>query len=423
MSLDISTQSINTGKVALLGFSITMMESLRKANYDFVAVVLPDAEYYMKEHNIPYVTWDFGQVNEKSVDLYDQLKAMHVDVAVPLYEETVEWAGALNSRFRDDPRLFNRYYLFRDKAMMKRKAQMSGIRVGVFEEAENIEDTQQFFKRVNKALLKLEGEEEAMVHLKPTSAAGCIGHKLLRCEKDITALEPDDFPCLLETHLDGQEFSCEVFIHNGKIRFLNITEYIRLGHTNFIPASPELESKRPLIEKAVQDLIDAFGIEYGMIHPEFFITPNDVISFGEVAARIPGGHIFDLISKAYGFDTYVGFAMCSNPKTTEEELDAFFPDPTTSRKQYSGCVMVYPKHKTVTGTHIPDELLYNPYYEKHDLFVPVNAKVAERAGFGNHYGTVYFNGEDPEVMRELLIQYDNFDFYNTTDSKLEEAHV
>lgn len=398
-------------KVALLGFSLVMMESLTKAGMDFIAVVLPESEYYMKEHDIPYITWDFSQLNEKSFKLYEKLNDLGVDVAVPLYEETVEWAGALNSRLRDDPRLFNRYYLFRDKAMMKRKAQMSGIRVGVFEEAEDIDDVKKFFKRVNAALLVLEGEKEAAVHLKPTSAAGCVGHKMLTGNDDISALEADDFPCLLESHLEGQEFSCEVFIHQGKIQFLNITEYIRLGHTNFIPASPALESKRPLIQKAVQDLIDAFGIEYGMIHPEFFITPNDKISFGEVAARIPGGHIFDLIKKAYGFDPYVGFALCCNPETTTEELEAFFPNGPDDRKQYSGCVMVYPKHKRVSGTNIPYALLNDPYYEKHDLFVPANAKVAERAGFGNHYGTIYFNGSDSERMRELLNEYDKFDFY------------
>ncbi len=398
-------------KVALLGFSVTTMESLDKAGYEFVAVVPPDFESHMKDHAIPHVLWDFDKLNEESNQLYEQLQEMGVDAAVPLYEETVEWAGALNSRFRNDPRLFNRYFLFRDKAMMKRKAQMSGIRVGVFEEADSIEDTRRFFERVNKALLKLDGEEKAFVHLKPTSAAGSVGHKLISGDDDIQALTPEDFPCLIETHLDGQEFSCEVFIHKGKIRFLNITEYIRLGHTNFIPASPELESKRPLIEKAVQELIDAFGVEYGMIHPEFFITPNDSISFGEVAARIPGGHIFDLMAKAYGFDPYVGFAMCCNPKTTEEEFFSFFPKDATDRKQYSGCVMVYPKHAHVTGSNIPDALLSDPYYEKHDLFVPVDAKVAERAGFGNHYGTVYFNGDDAERMRELLVQYDNTDFY------------
>ncbi|KKB44038.1 hypothetical protein QY96_00230 [Bacillus thermotolerans] len=41
---------------------------------------------------------------------------------------------------------------------------------------------------------------------------------------DISDIPEEDFPCLMESHLDGQEFSCEAFIHNGKVKFLNITE-------------------------------------------------------------------------------------------------------------------------------------------------------------------------------------------------------
>lgn len=398
--------------VALIGYSVTMMESLDKVNHPFVAVVPPEFGEYMTVYNIPHVLWKFGKVNEKSHNLHDTLLEAGVEVAVPLYEETVEWAGALNAQFRDDPRLFNRYYLFRDKAMMKRKAQMHGIRVGVFEEADDQKDVHKFFRRVNGALLKMAGEELAPIHVKPTSAAGSLGHYLVRSEEDIAKLDEDNFPCLMESHLAGQEFSCEVFIHKGKVRYLNITEYIRLGHTNFVPASPVLESKRPLILEAVQQLIDAFGIEYGMIHPEFFITPDDKISFGEVAARIPGGHIFDLIKKACGFDPYLGFALCANPNTSEETLEAFFPKSIEERTGYAGCVMVYPKQKLVTKVTIPDVLIEHPYYDHHNLFVPASAKVAERVAFGDHYGTVFFFGENPDTMRDLLIHYDrNVDFY------------
>ena len=205
---------------------------------------------------------------------------------MPLFEETVEWAGALNGRFRDDPRLFTRYLLFRDKAMMKRRAQMSGIRVGLFEEAENKEDVDRFLRRVSKALVKLDTDEPPRVHLKPIDAAGAAGHRMLRRLEDAEKLTEENFPCILETHLEGQEFSCEAFIHKGEIQFLNITEYIKLGHTNFVPASDRLESRRPLIEKAVKALIRAFDIEYGMIHPEFFITDDNEISFGEISSGV-----------------------------------------------------------------------------------------------------------------------------------------
>lgn len=397
-------------RTALLGFCIPAMEAMYAIKRPFVAVVPPDFESYMKEHQIPYALWDFGRRNDMSSELAATLESMGVEVAVPLFEECVEWAGALNGHFRRDPRLFTRYLLFRDKAMMKRRAQMYGIRVGVFEEAEDKEVARRFFNRVQKSLSKLDDDVADPVHLKPLAAAGSLGHRILRSESDVDALRDDEFPCLLETHLDGQEFSCEVFIHNKKIRFLNITEYVHLGHSNFVPASPLLEERRNVIRAAVQELIEAFGVEYGMIHPEFFITPDDKVNFGEVAARVPGGHIFELIERAYGFNPFAAFALCADPSTTDAELEAFFPSPKDF-KQYAGTVMVYPQRPVVTRVQVPDELLEDPYYEKHNLFVPVHAKVADRVAFGDHYGTIHFNGDDPARMKEILLHYEHVEFY------------
>lgn len=397
-------------RTALLGFSIAAMEALQKVGRPFVAVVPPGFEAYMEEHGIAYETWDFDRLNEQSDQLAQRLAQRGVELAVPLFEECVEWAGALNGRFRDDKRLFTRYLLFRDKAMMKRRAQMFGIRVGVFEEADSREDVRRFLERVNKALIKVEGDVRDPVHLKPLAAAGSLGHRMLRTEEEIEHISDEEFPCLLESHLEGQEFSCEAFIHAGKIRFLNINEYVHLGHSNFSPASPSLEAARPQIRAAVESLIEAFEIEYGMIHPEFFITPEGKVSFGEVAARVPGGHIFELIERAHGFNPFLGFVLCADPKSTEEELDAFFPSPS-DHDGFAGCLMVYPRQKVVTRVKLPEKLLLEDYYEKHNLFVPVTAKVAERVAFGDHYGTVFFKGPDAEVMRKLLQDYEQEDFY------------
>lgn len=204
------------GKAAILGYSAEAYEALQKDGIPFVAVVPPDFSGLMSEHSIEYVEWDFGTINEQSHKIISKLKEKGATFAVPLYEETVEWSGYINSEFRDDPRLFNRYYLFRNKAMMKRKAQMAGIRVGVFEEANDKEDVRQFFARVNEALLKLKDEENYPIHLKPLDAAGAKGHRMITDLEKIENIKDEEFPCLLESHLDGQEFSCEVFIHGGK---------------------------------------------------------------------------------------------------------------------------------------------------------------------------------------------------------------
>lgn len=398
----------DTAHVALIGWSGDAIQGLREAGMSFLAVVPPEWGSIMESEGVPYETWDFTTIDERARELADRLKKRGVGVAVPLYEETVPWAGYINGHLWDDPKQFRRSLLFRDKGMMKRMAQLHGLRIGLFEEVEDRAQARRFVRRVQDALVKLDTDEAMMIHLKPLDAAGAIGHKVLRRPSDADELEDDDFPCIMESHLEGQEFSCEIFVHNGEIAFLNITEYVRLGHSNFIPASPSLERHREAIEAACQQLIAATGIRYGMLHPEFFVTDDGTIRFGEVAARVPGGHIFQLIKTAYGFDPYVAMAKCWDP---EADLTGFFPAPVDGARAIAGCVMVYPKNRAIERLAIPEELEEDPYFDGHTLVEPVPGKVADRRGFGNHYGTVFFQGEDAERMRELLVHYDNADFY------------
>ena len=62
-----------------------------------------------------------------------------------------------------------------------------------------------------------------------------------------------------------------------------------------------------------------------MIHPEWFLTEEDELSFGEVACRIPGGHILELCGQAYNFDALAAFVCCHDPELTEEELNELLP--------------------------------------------------------------------------------------------------
>ncbi|MCS1350705.1 acetyl-CoA carboxylase biotin carboxylase subunit family protein [Mechercharimyces sp. CAU 1602] len=412
---------VKTYRTALLGWSLPAIEAINRMERPFVVVGPPGFEPYAKEHGIEFIGWNFEWVNEGSDSLYKQLSALNVRLAVPLFEETVEWAGALNGRFRENPREFNRSLLLRNKGMMKRKAQIAGIKVGVFEEASNKEDVFRFLKRVNEALLKLEGDRNDPIHIKPLDKAGSFNHRVVRSNEDIETLTESYFPCLMESHLDGQEFSCEVFVHNGKIQFLNITEYVRLGYSNFVPASESLSSKRPLIRQAVQRLIDAFEIKWGVIHPEYFLTSDGTLHFGEVAARVPGGHIFELIERVYGFNAFQAQILCSDPESTEEELRAFFPNDEEHPGGYAGCLMVHPRVKVIEKLAFPEELEGHPYFERHNMFSPTSkhnvfapmtgSQVVERTGFGNHYGTVYLYGDESEEMRTLLKNYEEYNFY------------
>ncbi|MDN3689928.1 ATP-grasp domain-containing protein [Cyclobacterium jeungdonense] len=401
---------------ALMGWSLPVIESMRKLNKPYVVVSYPDFEGYAKENDIPFVSYQFNEWSDSSnsLDLKEKLDAFGADVAVPLFEETVEWAGALNSLYRDDPRVLNRAFLFRNKAMMKRKALIGGLRVGLFEEVYNKEGVKNFMNRLNQANLQIDGEEDSWVHIKPFASAGTVGHRLLRSQADVDAkCQDDDFPCLAESHLPGKEFSCEAFIHGGKIRFMNITEYVKLGYSNFIPEGNYLHTKRDKILKEMQKLVDLFGIQYGMIHPEWFLTENDELSFGEVACRIPGGHILELCGQAYGFDALGAFVLCHDPDLSEEELKQILPPLDARPKTFYGNVMIYPHKNQISKLIIPEELKEESYFLDHNLVPPLSSqKISDREGFGNHFGTVNFKGDDPDRMTELLLHYENVDFYH-----------
>ncbi|NDY94334.1 ATP-grasp domain-containing protein [Wenzhouxiangella limi] len=399
------------GYVALLGWSLNAVEAAAKFDRRYV-VVAPDwAEEYCAQHDIPYLAWNFERLNDRSMEIAEQLQEMGVDVAIPLYEETVEWAGAINSVLLDNPRLLGQAMLMRDKSLMKRRAQLGGIRVGIFEEAHDREDVIRFLRRVNQTLLKLDGDPNDPIHFKAFDKAGCLGHRVIRTPDDVDSIPEDEFPALMESHLDGWEFAVEAWVHEGKIRFLNISEYVSLGYSVYVPASPELESYREQITRQVEKLIKTFDIEFGFIHPEYFVTSDGEMYFGEVAYRPPGFKVFELLERVYGFNAYQGMILAFDPKTTTEEIEAFFPREVVDAKGHAGCFGVYPRLRVVSRLEIPEETENHPYFESHELTAPMEETVTKRTAFGTHWGLVYFVGEDPKELHQLLKRQEELDYY------------
>jgi hypothetical protein len=401
----------NKGYVAILGWSLNAIDAIDRFDRRYVVVAPEWAEEYARENNIPFISWNFERLNERSMELAETLKEMGVDVAIPLFEETVEWAGAANAVLMGNPRLHGQSLLFRDKALMKRRAQLGGIRVGVFEEAHERDDVYRFLRRVNQTLLKLDGDPNDPIHMKAFDKAGCLGHRVIRTAEDVESISDDEFPALLESHLDGWEFAVEAWIKNGKIQFLNISEYVTLGYSVFVPATPELESWRERITQEIEKLIKTFEIDFGFIHPEYFVTSDGTLYFGEVAYRPPGFNAFELMERAYGFNAYQALVLVFDPKTTQEELDAFFPEPVVGAKGHAGCFGVYPRRRVINELHIPDETEDHPYFESHELLPPVPGKVPKRSAFGTHWGLVYFFGDDPYKLRDLLKHQEDLDYY------------
>ena len=195
------------GKIALLGWALGAIEAAETFDRRYVVVAPEWAASYARENDIPYIPWDFERLNDGSLEIAQRLKDEGVDVALPLFEETVEWAGAINAVLLGNPRLHGQAVLFRDKALMKRRAQLGGIRVGIFEEARSREDVVRFIRRVSQTLLKLDGDPEDPIHIKAFDKAGCLGHRVITTPEDVEMIPEDEFQVLMESHLDGLEFA------------------------------------------------------------------------------------------------------------------------------------------------------------------------------------------------------------------------
>ncbi|NIR76824.1 MAG: carboxylate--amine ligase, partial [Gemmatimonadetes bacterium] len=161
----------------------------------------------------------------------------------------------------------------------------------------------------------------------------------------------------------------------------------------------------------IEKLIETFDIDFGFIHPEYFVTSDGKMYFGEVAYRPPGFKAFELIERAYGFNAYQALVLAFDPKTTQEEIDAFFPREVVDAKGHAGCFGVYPRRRVVSELRIPEETENDPYFEFHELSQPLEQKVTKRTAFGTHWGLVYFFGDDPYRLRDLLKAQEELDFY------------
>ena len=401
----------NKGYIALLGWSVNAIKAAQKFDRRYIVVAPEWAADFCEANKIPFIAWDFIRLNDRSMEIAETLKAEGVDVAIPLFEETVEWSGAINSVLMNNPRMYGQSILFRDKALMKRRAQLGGIRVGIFEEAHEKDDIIRFMKRVNQTLLKLDGDPDDPIHVKAFDKAGCLGHRMIRKIEEIDSIPDEEYPLLMESHLDGWEFAVEAWIHDGEIKFLNISEYVTLGYSVFVPATRELESWRNAITQQIKKLIKTFDIKFGLIHPEYFVAADGEMYFGEIAYRPPGFKAFELIERAYGFSAYQASMLVFDPKSTKEEVEAFFPKEVEDAKGYAGCFGVYPRRRVVSKLEMPKETTEHPYFEYHELHEPTEETVPDRAAFGTHWGLVFFFGDDPITMRDLLKAQEDLDFY------------
>ncbi|MFD9125805.1 ATP-grasp domain-containing protein [Kitasatospora sp. NPDC059571] len=113
---------------------------------------------------------------------------------------------------------------------------------------------------------------------------------------------------LVEEYVDGPEFSVEGYAEGGRATVLGVTEkqlgpepwFVEVGH--LLPARLDAAATAA-VERYTRRVVEALGLELGPFHAELRMSARGPLLM-EVAARLPGDRIPDLLRLATGTDLY-----------------------------------------------------------------------------------------------------------------------
>ncbi|HEY7381897.1 MAG TPA: ATP-grasp domain-containing protein [Gaiella sp.] len=150
--------------------------------------------------------------------------------------------------------------------------------------------------------------------LKPADSGGQRGLFQLESADDLESnlhaalAESSTHEAIVEGFVEGTEMNGIVIARDGEPRLVSLSDRLRppgigfgVGWIHVYPASifgDQLELAQRVAEHAVR----ALGLRDGIAFPQLIATPDGGIVTVEVAARIPGGQMADLVRHAVGVD-------------------------------------------------------------------------------------------------------------------------
>jgi biotin carboxylase len=113
---------------------------------------------------------------------------------------------------------------------------------------------------------------------------------------------------ILERFVEGPEMNGIVVVRDGDARTVTLSDRLRpqgvgfgVGWIHLYPASIHSDQLE-LAERVAERSVAALGLRNGIAFPQLIASSDGGVSVVEVAARIPGGQMADLVRHAVGVD-------------------------------------------------------------------------------------------------------------------------
>lgn len=232
-----------------------------------------------------------------------------IDRIIPLDEYDVEMAAFLREHLRMPGMGLSATKLFRDKLAMRVAINAAGLREPQFSPVINHDDIRDWIWRIPAPWV-----------LKPRLEAGAMGIKRVYNDGDlwriIEELGDQQSFRVLEQFVPGDVYHVDAMTVNGETIFSNVSRYGRppltVSHDGGVFMTYTLPDDHPEAQELFafnQQIIKTLGHTHGPTHAEFIKGHADgQFYFLEIAARVGGAHIADLVHKTRNINLWAEWA-------------------------------------------------------------------------------------------------------------------
>lgn len=150
--------------------------------------------------------------------------------------------------------------------------------------------------------------------LKPVDSGGQRGVFRIETSGDLESnlhaalAESPAREAILEAFVEGTELNGIAVARGGDVRLVTLSDRLRppgvgfgVGWIHLYPASIHSDQLE-LAERVAERSVAALGLRDGIAFPQLIASPDGRVAVVEVAARVPGGQMADLVRHAVGVD-------------------------------------------------------------------------------------------------------------------------
>ncbi|HEV8137979.1 MAG TPA: ATP-grasp domain-containing protein [Pyrinomonadaceae bacterium] len=285
-------------------------------------------------------------------------KRMKVDRVIALEEFDVVTAALIREHLCMPGLSASDAKVFRDKLLMAVRSQKAGITVPDFVPLINPDDISHYMETISAPWVIKPRSDVSAIGIKKVDQPEQVWQTIEEMNKRENLRERASY-YVLARFIAGEVFHVDSVVNRGKVAFSGVNQYgrppMQVAHQGGAYISRTVlhgsTDEKTLVD-INKKLVKALGLEHGATHAEFIKSMEDGrFYFLEIAARVGGAYIADVLEAASGINLWREWARIEVNQTTRSLKP--------SRKEYAGIILSLAKQEQPdTSAYTDDEIVY-----------------------------------------------------------------